>query len=65
MSAAPPSSTGQRPARPREFSSDRLSRITTVDLTSSPDIPMTSASFSSAAVTIAEMGCLIPMFTTS
>ena len=32
-----------RPASPREFSSARLSRITTVDLTSSPDMPITSA----------------------
>ena len=65
MSAAPPSITGQRAAMSREFSSARLSRITTVDLTSRPDIPMTSAPFSSAAATMAEMGCLIPMFTTS
>ncbi len=28
------------PARPREFSSVRLPRMTTVDLTSSPDIPV-------------------------
>ena len=50
---------------PREFSSARLSLITTVDLTSSPDIPMTSARCSSAAAMIAEIGCLMPMFTTS
>ena len=36
----------------------------TVDLTSSPLIPMASAPCSSAAARIAEIGCLIPMFTT-
>ncbi|CPU60609.1 PPE family protein [Mycobacteroides abscessus] len=64
MSAAPPSRTGQRPARPRDASSARFSFITTVDFTSSPDMPMTSASCSSAASIIAEIGCLIPMLTT-
>ena len=38
-----PAGSGQRCARPREFSSARLSRITTVDLTSSPDMPIASA----------------------
>jgi len=42
-----------------------LSRITTVDLTSSPDMPMTSASCSAAASMIAEIGCLMPILTTS
>jgi len=42
-----------------------LSRITTVDLTSRPDMPIASAPASSAAAMIDEMGCLMPMFTTS
>ena len=36
----------------------------TVDLTSSPDMPMTSTLFSCAASTIAAIGCLMPMLTT-
>ena len=37
----------------------------TVDFTSRPDIPMTSAPLSSAAAMIEEIGCLMPMLTTS
>jgi hypothetical protein len=39
--------------------------MTTVDLTSSPDMPIASALDSSAASRIAEIGCLMPMLTTS
>ncbi len=56
--------TGHWAAIPREFISSRFSLMTTVDFTSSPDIPMTSASASSAARRISEIGCLMPMFTT-
>ncbi len=37
----------------------------TVLLTSSPDMPMASARCCSAASRMAEIGCLMPMFTTS
>jgi hypothetical protein len=65
VSAAPPSRTGQRADTPREFISSRFSFITTVDLTSSPDMPIASARCSSAASRIAVMGCLMPRLTTS
>ena len=37
----------------------------TVDLTSSPDMPMTSARCSLAASRIEDIGCLMPRLTTS
>ena len=37
----------------------------TVDFTSSPLMPIASASCSSAARMISEIGCLMPMLTTS
>ena len=64
MSAAPPRITGHFAATPREFISSRFSFMTTVDFTRSPDIPMTSASFSSAARRISLIGFLMPMLTT-
>src|SRR5664279_4269504 len=64
VSAAPPSSTGNFSASPRAFISSRFSRITTVDFTSNPDIPIASALASSAADRIVEIGCLMPRFTT-
>jgi hypothetical protein len=48
----------------RWFSSCRFSFMITVDFTSSPDIPITSARCSRAASRIADTGCLIPRFTT-
>ena len=50
---------GPAVATPREFISCRFSFMITVDLTSSPDIPMASARFSSAASRIEPIGCLI------
>ena len=50
---------------PSELSSARLSFITTVDFTSRPDMPITSALCSRAAEMISEIGCLMPMLTTS
>ena len=51
-------------AIPREFISCRFSFITTVDLTSRPDMPTASARCSSAAVRMVEIGCLMPRLTT-
>ena len=39
--------------------------MTTVDFTSSPDMPIASTLFSSAASRMALIGCLMPMLTTS
>ena len=44
--------------------SSRFSFMMTVDLTSSPDMPIASASLSSAASMMADTGCLMPRFTT-
>lgn len=38
--------------------------MTTVDFTSSPDMPMTSAPCSSAAAMMSAIGCLMPRLTT-
>jgi len=46
------------------FISSKFSFMITVLLTRSPLMPITSASFSSAAVTMAVTGCFMPMFTT-
>ena len=39
--------------------------MTTVDFTSSPDMPITSAFLSNATSRMVAIGCLIPMLTTS
>ena len=51
-------------AIPREFISSRFSFITTVLLTSSPDMPTASARCSLAARRISDTGCLMPRLTT-
>ncbi|CFS71371.1 PPE family protein [Mycobacterium tuberculosis] len=47
------------------FISSRFSFITTVDFTSRPDMPTTSALLSSATSRMVAIGCLMPMLTTS
>ena len=64
VSAAPPSSTGNCSESPSRFSSNRLSFITSVDFTSSPDMPMASALCATAASMMLPTGCLMPRFTT-
>ena len=51
-------------AIPCRVISSRFSRITTVDLTSSPDKPTASALWAFAASRMALIGCLIPRLTT-
>ena len=51
-------------SRPWRVISTMFSRITTVDLTSRPDMPIASARCSSAAARMLASGCLMPRFTT-
>ncbi len=65
VSAAPPSRTGTSTPLPRPFPS-RFSRITTVDLTSSPLIPMACArgKFLHSGEHMADSGTLMPRLMT-
>ena len=49
---------------PSRAISSRFSRITTVDFTSSPDMPIASARCSRAAAMMLATGCLMPRLTT-